>query len=293
MYLDFDDHRPETPRVPPVISVREGVLLSIVIHLLLTILYLVMPASWFATPVGPYTPPPPEDNVQFVMMEPLRDMPKPPPPQAEASDIDRRAATVERPPLPMDPEPFSRGNTPEKVVAPPPAEPPKGADGEADAGKTDPAPKPDAPALLPQESVTPQRSPSEGLADSLRNLQRYLQSETFSNDRGGQTEQDAQISFDSKGVDFGWWLRRFVAQVKGNWYIPQAAMVLKGRVVITLNIHRNGAITDVQIVQGSGHSSLDDAAANALRRSNPTVALPPEYPEDQVLFTVTFLYNIR
>jgi TonB family protein len=84
-----------------------------------------------------------------------------------------------------------------------------------------------------------------------------------------------------------------VAQVKSNWFIPQAAMVLKGRVVITLNIHRNGAISDITVIQSSGIQSLDNAAANALRTSNPTVALPPEYPEDKVLFTVTFLYNLR
>lgn len=293
MYLDFDDHRPETPSVPPVISRREGILLSLVVHLSLTILYLVMPASWFAPAAVPYTPPVPQENVQFVMMEPLRDIPKPPPPQAEASDIDRRATTLERPPVPENPAPFSEGNSPDKVVGAPPVEPPKGADGKAADGTTEPEPKPDAPALLPSEPVTPQRAPSEGLANSLRNLQQYLRTENFANNTGGQAEQDAQISFDSKGVDFGWWLRRFVAQVKSNWFIPQAAMILKGRVVITMNIHRNGAITDVTVIDGSGHAALDAAAVNALRGSNPTVALPPEYPEDKVLFTVTFLYNIR
>jgi TonB family protein len=64
-------------------------------------------------------------------------------------------------------------------------------------------------------------------------------------------------------------------------------------VVITLHIHRNGTISDVTLIQSSGHASLDSSAVNALRSSNPTVALPAEYPEDKVLFTVTFLYNTR
>ena len=84
-----------------------------------------------------------------------------------------------------------------------------------------------------------------------------------------------------------------MTQVKSNWFIPQAAMVLQGRVVITLNIHRNGTITDVTVIQPSGIQSLDNAAVNALKSSNPTVALPAEYPENKVLFTVTFLYNLR
>jgi protein TonB len=184
---------------------------------------------------------------------------------------------------------MSRGNTPDKVEGAPPAEPPKGSSG---AAESTPPPPPEAPVILPP-AAAPAGTPGEGLANSLRNLQRTLRNENFSNEDGGQTQQDAQISFDSKGVDFGWWLRRFVAQVKSNWFIPQAAMVLKGRVVITLNIHRNGTISDVTVIQSSGIQSLDSAAVNALRSSNPTVALPPEYPEDKVLFTVTFLYNLR
>ena len=284
MFLDFDDHRPETPSVPPVISRREGVLLSLVIHLSLTVAYLVMPDQWFAREVVPYTPPKAQDDVQFVMMESPKNM-STPPPRAEASDLDRRATTVERPPQPENPAPFSRGNTPDKLEGGPTPDPAKGANG------TELKPPPEAPAVLP--TTVAKAAGAEGLAKSLRNLQQYLRNENFSNDNGGQAQQDATINFDSRGVDFGWWLRRFVAQVKGNWYIPQAAMVLKGRVVITLFIHRNGTISDVTIIQSSGHVSLDSAAANALRGSNPTVALPVEYPEDKVLFTVTFIYGVE
>lgn len=286
MYLDFDDHHPDTPHLPPAFSRLERVLLTVVAYLVIVIAYLVMPASWFQPrELAQLRPVPPEDDVTFVMMEPLRDRVAPPKITAEASDLDRQAATRERAPLPNNPEPFSRGNTPEKVEGAPLAEPPRGSNAPAEN-----VPPPEAPVIL---QPAPARTPGEGLANSLRNLQKYLRDENFSNETGGQTQQDAQISFDSKGVDFGWWLRRFVAQVKGNWYIPQAAMVLKGRVVITLFIHRNGAITDVTLIQSSGHPSLDSSAVNALRGSNPTVALPAEYPEDKVLFTVTFLYNTR
>jgi TonB family protein len=286
MYLDFEDHHPDTPHLPPAFSRLERLLLTVVAYLVIVIAYLVMPASWFAArELAPLESASPKDDVTFVMMEPLKDRVAPPKIQAQASDIDRQAATRERAPIPNNPEPFSRGNTPEKVEGGPPSEPPKGSN-----AATENTPPPEAPVVLPP---TPARTPGEGLANSLKNLQKYLRNENFSNEDGGQAQQDAQISFDSKGVDFGWWLRRFVAQVKGNWFIPQAAMVLKGRVVITLLIHRNGAITDVTLIQSSGIQSLDTAAINALKGSNPTVALPPEYPEDKVLFTVTFLYNTR
>ena len=287
MYLDFEDHHPETPHLPPAFSQLERVLLTVVAYLVVVIAYLVMPAAWFQPrELTPLADVPPKEDVTFVMMEPMRDRIAPPKPTAQASDLDRQATTRERAPVPENPAPFSRGNTPEKIEAPPPAEPTNGANG------TSAAPPPEAPAVLPQ-AAAPAGTPGEGLANSLRNLQKTLRNENFANENGGQTQQDAQISFDAKGVDFGWWLRRFVTQVKSNWYIPQAAMLMKGRVVITLNIHRNGMITDVTVIQTSGIQSLDTAAVNALKGSNPTVALPPEYPEDKVLFTVTFLYNVR
>ena len=287
MYLDFEDHHPETPHLPPAFTRLERLLMTAVAYLVMVITFLVVPASWLAPrELAPLAQLPPQDDVTFVMMEPLKDRVAPPKIQAEASDIDRQATTRERAPVPDNPAPLSRGNTPEKVEGAPPSEPPKGTNGVAE------NPPPEAPVVLP--SITaPAGTPGEGLANSLRNLQKSLRNENFSNENGGQTQQDAQISFDSRGVDFGWWLRRFVAQVKGNWFIPQAAMVLKGRVVITLYIHRNGTISEVTVIQSSGIQSLDSAAVNALKSSNPTVALPPEYPEDRVLFTVTFLYNTR
>jgi TonB family protein len=66
---------------------------------------------------------------------------------------------------------------------------------------------------------------------------------------------------------------------------------MKGHVVITFNIHRNGAITDIEVRQPSHIESFNQAAVNALMSSNPTQPLPPEYPSDTAFFTVTFLYN--
>ena len=43
MYFDFDDYRPDTPRVMTAISWREGVLLSIIFHLVLVITLILSP----------------------------------------------------------------------------------------------------------------------------------------------------------------------------------------------------------------------------------------------------------
>ena len=51
MYLDFEDYRPETPRIGSVISAREGVLLSIIFHLGMLLLIL-HPPDWLARQEG-------------------------------------------------------------------------------------------------------------------------------------------------------------------------------------------------------------------------------------------------
>jgi TonB family protein len=296
MYLDFEDHRPDTPRVPTAISVREGILMSIIFHLGLVILLLVTPAGFFATEVDQtmVPVPQPKDPVQFVYMEPLVERPAPPRPTAEASDQDRRASSPERPPQPQTVEPFSRGNTPEKTVsvpdermvgpdAPVPAAP-------TPAQPTPPPPDPSA-VLLPDLAPRPTQLAGGRLGESLRDLQQYLRNDNFDNQRGGLAENRPDIQFDSRGVEFGPWIRRFVAQIKSNWNIPQAAMVNSGHVVLQFNVHKNGTISDIRIVEASRIEGFNVAAMNAVRQSNPTLPLPPEYPLPAALFTVTFRYN--
>jgi TonB family protein len=149
----------------------------------------------------------------------------------------------------------------------------------------------DVPSKVSPDAPVLPAGPSGQLGDTLRNLQRYLKDQNFNNLRGGLTEQDPDIQFDAKGVEFGPWLRRFVAQVKSNWNIPQAAMARSGRVVIQFYVLKNGAILDLQVVQPGSIEAFTAAAFNALRLSNPTLPLPPEYPADRAFFTVTFHYN--
>jgi TonB family protein len=125
----------------------------------------------------------------------------------------------------------------------------------------------------------------------LKNLQRYTERAGFDNPQGGNAGLGPSIQFDTKGVEFGPWIRRFIAQIKRNWFVPYAAMSLKGHVVITFNVHKNGAITDLTVIGPSSVDSFNNAAFNALAASNPTEPLPPEYPSDKAFFTVTFYYN--
>jgi TonB family protein len=311
MYIDFEDLRPETPRVEGALSVREGVLISIIVHLLALIAVILVPdlvpQSVRPTPTADAAiPREPRQNPRFVFMQPQVDISKPQPRRdVEASDQDRRLATIAPPLRPENALPFARGNTREREtadIAPPNrgnapensvAQGSTNADAEGQMATNDPSRSmmrlPDAPSAAPALRLG-ETGAKGALGNALRNLQRYVQQQSFDNPTGSGDSQGL-IQFDSKGVDFGPWLRRFVAQVKRNWFVPQAAMIMKGHVVITFNIHRNGALTDIQVLKPSSVESFNHAAVNALMSSNPTQPLPAEYPSESAFFTVTFLYN--
>jgi TonB family protein len=68
-------------------------------------------------------------------------------------------------------------------------------------------------------------------------------------------------------------------------------MTMKGHVVVTFYVHKDGSITAVSVARPSDTDAFNRSAANAILASNPTQPLPPEYPDDQAFFTVTFYFN--
>ena len=304
IHFDFDDRYADEAAVGSAISRREGVLLSVITHGLVIALFL------FGGRLAFFQPSPEElerrrqelaeqeraQRARFVFVEPRVEIQATPPPRANLSDLDRRAASTEQAPAASNPLPLARGNSPELTEA---------AESERARGpETPPEPQPDP---TPPQPETPKLAESDrgarrppvetpkaasgALGEALRNLQRYVQNQTFHNPQGGQTDPGTSIQFDTKGVEFGPWIRRFVAQVRRNWFVPQAAWAFRGRVVLQFNIHRDGRITDVAVVQPSEIDAFNRASYNAILGSNPTEPLPPEYPEDKAFFTVTLSYN--
>jgi TonB family protein len=302
IHFDLDDRYQDENVVGSAISRRDGVTLSVLFHGLLAAALIVGPQL----PIFKLSPEELErrrallermreatEQRRFVFVQPRVDLPAEQPRERfELSDENRLAQAPLVARIPENPLPFSSGNSSERVEeelaerargaeAPPQPEP------EPEAAR--PLPPSDSGFRRPPEAQPPRAAGS--LGEALRNLQRYVQNETFNNPQGGNDRPGATIQFDTKGVEFGPWLRRFVAQVRRNWFIPQAAMVLSGHVVLQFNIHRDGSITDLVIVQPSSIEAFNNAAYGAIVTSNPTAPLPPEYPSDKALFTVTFYYN--
>jgi TonB family protein len=311
IHFDIENRYQDELVVGSAISRREGVLLSIIVHLVVIVAVLILPS----VPLFQLSP---EEVAQreaelqrlrdreqlereqrFVFVQPQIDLEAlRPPARADLSDIDRQAQAPQRSEAATNPLPFSTGNSAERVEAAP-EERARGAETEVPPNTEPPRPQPEEEVaeVLPESDSGVRRAPETSrpapgsLGDALRNLQKYVQNETFHNPQGGVTDPGSTIQFDTKGVEFGPWIRRFVAQVKRNWFIPQAAMTFRGRVVIQFNIHRDGRITDVVVAGPSSVDAFNRSAYNAILGSNPVEPLPPEYPEPFAAFTVTFFYN--
>ncbi len=318
IHFDFDDRYQDELIVGHAISRRDAVMLSVVFHGALALFFMfgpevpVLRELFERSPeelqaLQERAPRPPEENRTFVFVQPRVDLEAPRPPErGEDSDKDRVAQAPERAENPTNSLPFSRGNTRERVEAAEmerargPESPAPPAPGEVAEAVPPSSVKPPLERLppsqsgrltLPREETREARAGSGALGEALRNLQRYVQEGNFDNQGGEGGQFGPFIQFDTKGVEFGPWVRRFVAQVKRNWFIPYAAETMRGHVVLQFNVHKDGRITDIAVVGPSGVDAFNNAAFNAILTSNPTAPLPEEYPSDRAFFTVTCFYN--
>ena len=304
MYFDFEGRYDEYTPVGGGLRRWDGVLLSVAFHgalivvaLLIASLDLFGRSERLAELEQQRLAEQERDRAEFVFVQPKIDMKAlRAPERAEMSDIDRKATAPKVTPQRANPLPSARGDSANRVEESP--------DLRARGRGPDPEPTLEPPKEVVQRPVdptdrqaqltVPQQQPVKpsggSLGEALKNLQKYVDQESFNNQRGN-VQDLGPLQFDTKGVEFGPWIRRFVSQVRRNWFIPYAAMTMRGRVVLTFFVHRSGALTDVQVLQPSPIESFNIAAINALRSSNPTEPLPPEYPEDKAFFTVTFYYN--
>ena len=320
MYFDFEDYRPDIAPVGRAISWREGVLLSIIVHLLMVIVLLLSPRLF---PVRSEA----AARARAAAARQQRSASSRGSCSCSRASIGRRRSRRDAPSRritiamarvararrePTNPLPFSRGNTPERVEelaarggARPRA---RARPGGRPAGARQPPPEPTAPKLpespsalqLPTAQPPRRQSGANGRSRAGRRIARRRaaqpaalrpERDQFDNPQGGGGQFGPAIQFDTKGVEFGPWIRRFIAQVKRNWLIPYAAMSMKGHVVITFNVHKDGTITDLRSSARRRSTRSTTRRSARWRRSNPTQPLPPEYPADKAFFTVTFFYN--
>jgi TonB family protein len=97
-----------------------------------------------------------------------------------------------------------------------------------------------------------------------------------------------ELRFDAKDIDFSAWTEHFKAAVVSHW--DRASASGRGTAEFEFVVERDGSMSAIRLLQSSGTTSLDRAAANALERSR-FLPLPEGYPEPSVMMRVGFVYG--
>ncbi len=86
------------------------------------------------------------------------------------------------------------------------------------------------------------------------------------------------------GTRYSWYVEAVKRRISENWLLSTVDPTVRvaPRVVITFQILRDGGITNIQILQSSGNTSVDNSARRAVLGSNPLQPLPSDYSGSNV-----------
>jgi TonB family protein len=98
---------------------------------------------------------------------------------------------------------------------------------------------------------------------------------------------------DTKGVDFGPYLKTVIGSVKQNWYkaLPENPVSTKGNVSVEFVILKGGRVVKIHRTEISGSAVLDKSAWDAITASNPFPPLPSEFTGTSLALRLHFYYN--
>jgi outer membrane biosynthesis protein TonB len=302
---------------------REAAWISLVAHLLLFIML------WQMNLIEKYVPwhhavavplhPGKDDNLTFLTLP--SDLQKSPRPDTNiASDKDRTA---------MSRHP-NLNKVPHRMVAPPPgapgmsvprpaqpaAQPQVQAQNQAPAQQQaqPPAPRPQFDTNQQAKLQTPQANNARSVFDKYAGGQSAgsaIQEATqdvaanrvsgggqgggYGLDTGehGQMLGPYEVLSDTRGVDFGPYLRRILEDIRGNWYhlVPPSVEMKKGKLAIQFAINKDGSLGYIKMVATSNDVALDRAAWGGITTSNPFPPLPTEFTGPNLELLIRFYYN--
>jgi TonB family protein len=118
----------------------------------------------------------------------------------------------------------------------------------------------------------------------------------FDNRQPNFSVDQPTILSDTRGVDFGPWLRLIYFRVRDNWYAVIPELIRSGtqaKVVVIFDIRNNGRIENVQIARSSGLPPYDRAAISSLKLSEPFPNFPGPFNGDRITLQFSYFYNIK
>lgn len=293
---------------------REATWISIVVHGVIVALLLFMP-KWLPSSLV-IVPAHERDNTTMIVLP--EDQLKVKPPKTNiVSDKDRiaqaKTPTVDKetlrklidarragPPKPVSPPPEPQGA--QQAMQAPPAPPQSAQPAPAQQQTTETA-KLEAP--RPKQNPFAIASAGSAVDQAIRSAahDRPSTRESFGGGEMGSGIRPRvdhrgamDILSDTRGVDFGPYMKRLHVAVEDHWFplIPEVAlppMMKKGVVVIEFAIMKDGSIQGLTVVASSGDTALDRAAYGALMNAVPLPRLPSEFTGPFLKIRAAFFYN--
>ncbi|MBI3515153.1 MAG: energy transducer TonB [Proteobacteria bacterium] len=199
----------------------------------------------------------------------------PPNPQPERSPVARTDVSPPRPehaapPLPAPPvEPPPAEPTVAAAPAPPPPVPPTPVVGAAEPLKTAPEPPPRAEAVRP-----PVPLPAPGVNAGARPPESAV----------------AAVAPPPRAVTDPNYLEAVLKRLRR---IKDYPVHTSGRVFVAFTVARDGTVLNAEVRRSSGHSALDQAGLDLIRRASPLPPLPASVPGDSyaIEIPISFLYD--
>jgi len=291
---------------------REATWISVIVHAVIILLLIFLP-KWIPVSKAVVIPIPEKETAIYMASQKTSNVKAPP--TNKISDQNNRAQTRTpqpdrktlrdladaRTPGPRQPvsaaqpqsaPPMQASKAPPQAGSPPPPPP--------QPQQTAKLQAPPQPKQNPFSITSPGSSVDQAIHSAAAN--RGSTGVTFGGDYGSgirprvDTRGAMEILSDTRGVDFGPYMRRLHVTVEDHWYplIPEVALppiTKRGRVIIEFDIMKDGSIQGLRIVDGSGDVALDRAAYGALTNAVPLPRLPTEFSGDFLRIRAAFYYN--
>ena len=274
------------------------ILLSLLLHLLLLLLpkYKLFPADNVPEPVYVEVRPVQPRELDLPIRKELEKPRKKP-----AKRLAERDQVVEKEMAPEGKDTEDR----QKMVrapkpapkTPPPTKPQPKPRTETTPQKTEPTP--DLRETLEGWKLKPEKKPSRELPDlqtltqlspqTLANIEsewrrKYREDVAKSDTVWMDAQQDLLISF----------MKRFRDNIYNVWNYPSASAQRghQGTCLVRITVDRQGNIADVELLESSGHRSLDEETIRAIRKGATYGPLPRAYPNKELKIMAFFQYRL-
>jgi len=273
---------------------RLAILLSILFHLLLIFIFQEAERFDLLSSEVPLEKIPAEDQLVFELIETPDHIPEEEPieesPLVSDKNTVARDENIEE--FPDTQEPYSQGESVFKeyeqpeIIPVPESEPQE--TGEKEPEESEDENIDEDLVSYNQEELNEEDSPSNESIEESREKQNLENLISSANEKGG-------VSFNTYDWDFAPYMLAMKKRIESNWHPPFAYThlgAISGINVFRFTVLPSGKVINLDMLESNAHYSLDQSSSMAISGSSPFMPLPLNFPEETLVVTITFSYNL-